>query len=136
MSALIKAVKINEIKISLFLIGAIRNIVDQAMFSNEGPNLSNPAETNIPRVIPKIYKLKKRKNKLIPRLSIEIPNNGDVNNIAGTKPISALIKAVPIREVMISLILIGEINKFVKFLLHISSRKSMLNPILVLNKKS
>ena len=48
----------------------------------------------------------------------------------------ALIKAVTISEVIISLIFIGEINKFVKFLLHISSRKSMLNPMLVLNKKS
>ena len=40
----------------------------------------------MPNVIPKIYKLKKRKNKLMPRLSIEIPNNGEVSNIAGTKP--------------------------------------------------
>ena len=48
--------------------GANKNIVDHAMFSNEGPNLSNPAETNKPRVIPKIYKLKKEKPKafLIP----------------------------------------------------------------------
>tara|TARA_B100000401_G_scaffold433235_1_gene371633 strand:+ start:289 stop:666 length:378 start_codon:yes stop_codon:yes gene_type:complete len=111
-------------------------MVDQAIFSKDGPNLSNPAETNIPKVIPKIYKLKKRKNKFIPRLSIEIPNNGEVNNIAGTKPINALIKAVTISEVIISLIFIGEINKFVKFLLQISSKKSILKPILVLNKKS
>ena len=116
--------------------GANKNIVDHAIFSKDGPNLSRPADTNIPKVIPKIYKLKKRKNKLRPRLSIEIPNNGEVKNIAGTKPIRALIKAVPTRDVMISLILIGEINKFVKFLLHISSRKSILNPMLVLNRKS
>ena len=116
--------------------GAIRNIVDQAIFSNDGPNLSKPAETKIPRVIPKIYKLKKRKNKLMPKLNIEIPNKGDVNSIAGTNPINARIKAVPTREVIISLIFIGEINKFVKFLLQISSKKSILNPILVLNKKS
>ena len=80
--------------------------------------------------------LRKRKNKLMPKFSIEIPNKGDVNNIAGTKPIRALIKAVPTSDVIISLILIGEINKFVKFLLHISSRKSILNPMLVLNRKS
>ena len=43
--------------------GAKRNIVDHAIFSNEGPNLSNPAETKIPNVIPKIYKLKKRKKR-------------------------------------------------------------------------
>ena len=36
---------------------------------------------------------------------------------AGTKPISALKIAVNVRDVMISLILIGAINKFVKFLL-------------------
>ena len=33
------------------------------MFSKDGPNLSNPAETNNPKVIPKIYRLKKRKAK-------------------------------------------------------------------------
>tara|TARA_B100000674_G_C37280736_1_gene663151 strand:+ start:221 stop:556 length:336 start_codon:yes stop_codon:yes gene_type:complete len=111
-------------------------MVDQAIFSKDGPNLSSPAETNIPKVIPKMYKLKKRKNKLNPRFNIEIPNNGEVNNIAGTKPIKALINAVLTREIIISLILKGEINKFVKFLLQISSKKSILNPILVLNKKS
>ena len=116
--------------------GANKNIVDHAMFSNEGPNLSNPAETNKPRVIPKIYKLKKRKAKGSPRFNKDIPNNGEVSNIAGIRPISALIKAVKTSEVMISLIFIGAINRFVKFLLHISSKNSMLNPILVLNKKS
>ena len=43
--------------------GAKRNIVEHAIFSNEGPNLSKPAETKIPKVIPKIYKLKKRRNR-------------------------------------------------------------------------
>ena len=41
-----------------------------------------------------------------------------------------------IRDKIISLIFIGAINKFVKFLLQISSKKSILKPILVLNKKS
>ena len=116
--------------------GAKRNIVDQAIFSNEGPNLSSPAETKIPKVIPKIYKLKKRKNKYIPRSNIDIPNNGEVKIIAGIRPIKALIKAVIISDVIISLIFIGAMNKFVKFLLQISSKNSMLKPILVLNKKS
>ena len=66
----------------------------------------------------------------------QIDKYGDVNNIAGTSPINALIKAVITSEVTISLIFIGDINKFVKFLLQISSRKSILNPMLVLNKKS
>ena len=116
--------------------GANKNIVDHAIFSNEGPNLSKPAETSKPRVIPKTYKLKKRKAKGIPRSNKEIPNIGDVNKIAGINPIRALIKAVKIKDIIISLIFIGAINKFVKFLLHISSKNSILNPILVLNKKS
>ena len=116
--------------------GAKRNIVDQAIFSNEGPNLNNPEETKIPKVIPKIYKLRKRKNKYIPRSNIDIPKSGDVKIIAGINPIKALIKAVITSDVIISLIFIGAMNKFVKFLLQISSKNNMLKPILVLNKKS
>jgi len=116
--------------------GANKNIVDHAIFSNEGPNLNNPDETNIPNVIPNIYKLKKRKNKCIPKSNIDIPKSGDVSRIAGIKPISALTRAVNTKETIISLIFIGAINKFVKFLLHISSKNNILKPILVLNKKS
>ena len=116
--------------------GANKNIVDQAIFSKDGPNLNKPADTNKPSVIPNMYKLKKRKANGNPRLNKEIPNSGEVNSIAGTKPISALIKAVKTRAEMISLIFIGAINKFVKFLLQISSKNNMLKPILVLNKKS
>ncbi len=116
--------------------GASKNIVDHAIFSNDGPNLSKPEETKIPSVIPKIYRLKKRKNKNIPKSKIEIPNNGDVSKIAGTRPISDLIKAVITSEVKISPILIGAMKRLVKFLLQISSKKSILKPILVLNKKS
>ena len=43
--------------------GANKNIVDQAIFSKEGPNLKSPAETKIPKVIPNKYKLKNKKNK-------------------------------------------------------------------------
>ena len=111
-------------------------MVDQAIFSNEGPNLNNPAETHIPSVIPNIYKLKKRKNKCNPRSNKDIPKRGDVSSIAGTSPIKTLIKAVQTREIIISLIFIGAINKLVKFLLQISSKNNMLKPILVLNKKS
>ncbi len=116
--------------------GANRNIVDHAIFSNEGPNLSKPAATNNPNVIPNIYKLIKRNAKGNPNCNKEIPNNGEVSSIAGINPINALINAVKTRETIISLIFIGAINRFVKFLLHISSKKSILNPILVLNKKS
>ena len=116
--------------------GANKNIVDHAIFSKEGPNLKSPAETKIPNVIPNKYKLKNKKNKWIPKSNIEIPKRGDVNKIAGTNPIRALIKAVEIKDIIISLILIGAINKFVKFLLHISSKNSILNPILVRKRKS
>ena len=116
--------------------GASKNMVDQAIFSKDGPNLNNPAETNKPKVIPKIYKLKKRNPRGKPNSNKEIPNIGDVNNIAGINPIKALIKAVKTSDTIISLIFIGAINKLVKFLLQISSKNSILNPILVLNKKS
>ena len=116
--------------------GANKNIVDQAIFSKDGPNLNKPADTINPKVIPKIYKLKKRKAKGKPRFNKEMPNNGDVSNIAGTNPIKARIKAVITKDIIISLIFIGAINRFVKFLLHISSKKSMLNPMLVLKRKS
>ena len=106
------------------------------MFSKDGPNLSNPAETNNPKVIPKIYRLKKRKAKGIPKFNNEIPNNGEVSSIAGIKPINALIKAVITKEIIISLIFIGAMKRLVKFLLHISSKNNILKPMLVLNKKS
>ena len=116
--------------------GASKNNVDQAIFSKDGPNLNNPADTNKPNVIPNIYKLRKRIIRGIPKSSKDIPNKGEVSKIAGTRPIKALIKAVKTNAIIISLILMGDIKRFVKFLLHISSKKSMLNPILVLNKKS
>ena len=65
-----------------------------------------------------------------------MPKRGEVSIIAGTKPIKALIRAVTINDIIISLIFIGAMNKFVKFLLHISSKKSILKPMLVLNRKS
>ena len=62
--------------------GAKTNIVDQAIFSNDGPNLKSPAATSTPSVIPKIYKLKKSKAKGKPKSSKDIPKSGEVNNIA------------------------------------------------------
>ena len=94
------------------------------------------ADTSMPKVIPKIYKLKKRKAKGNPHSNKDIPNRGEVSNIAGTSPIKALIKAVTTKEIIISLIFIGAMKRLVKFLLHISSKNNMLKPILVLNKKS
>ena len=106
------------------------------MFSKEGPNLSKPAETNSPRVIPKIQRLRNKKNSGIPRLKIEIPKRGDVKIIAGTSPIKVLTRAVKIKDTSISLVFIGDMNKFVKFLLHISSKNNILKLMLDLKRKS
>ena len=106
------------------------------MFSNDGPNLIRPALTNKPRVIPKIYKLKNNNNRGKPNFRIETPNNGEVKITAGTKPIKVLIKAVKISEIIISFNLRGAINKLVKFLLQISSKKSILKLMLDLKRIS
>jgi hypothetical protein len=116
--------------------GANRNNDDHAIFSKEGPYLNNPELTKRPSVIPKIYKLKNNNNNGGPSFNNEIPNKGEVRIIAGTKPIKVLIKAVTIKDIIISFILNGAINKLVKFLLQISSKKSILKLMLDLNKKS
>ena len=116
--------------------GANKNRDDHAMFSKEGPNLISPALTNNPNVIPKIYKLKNNISKGNPNFKIETPNKGAVKIIAGTSPINVLIKAVNINAVIISLIFKGAINRFVKFLLHISSKNNILKLILDLKRIS
>ena len=92
--------------------GANKNIVDHAIFSKEGPYLNRPEETNKPNVIPNAYKLKNSKKRGIPKSKIDIPNNGEVINIAGTKPIKVLRRAVKTNDIIISLIRRGAINKF------------------------
>ena len=116
--------------------GANKKRDDHAIFSKDGPNLMSPAHTNKPRVIPKKYKLKNNKRRGKPNFKIETPNKGDVKIIAGTNPIKVLINAVKTKDMTISLSLSGAINKFVKFLLQISSKKSMLKLMLDLNKIS
>ena len=106
--------------------GARKNKLAQAMFSNDGPNLSSPAVTKRPRVTPKIYKLNNKAIKAGPISNTETPNNGIANKAAGTKPIKDLNTAVIVNEAIISLILIGAMNKFVKFLLQISSKNIIL----------
>ena len=106
------------------------------MFSKAGPNLNNPEVTNRPKVIPKRYKLKKSKINEGPKLNIETPKKGVARSIAGTIPIKVLSKAVMVSDVMISLTFKGATNKFVKFLLQISSRNSILKLILDLKRKS
>ena len=116
--------------------GANKKRDDQAIFSNDGPNLIKPALTNRPSVIPKMYKLKNSNSRGKPSFKIETPNKGDVKITAGTNPIKVLIKAVKIKDIIISLSLSGAINKFVKFLLQISSKKSILKLILDLKSIS
>ena len=116
--------------------GAKKNRLAHAIFSNDGPNLSNPDVTNKPRLIPNKYSEINKKNKGKPSFKIETPNKGIDINTAGTNPIKVLKIAVKVREAIISLILIGAINRFVKFLLQISSRNIILKLMLALNKKS
>ena len=106
------------------------------MFSNEGPNLKRPEVTSIPKVVPNKYKLKKSKNKDGPIFRMETPNNGLINITAGTIPINVLINAVKVKAVTISLIFKGATKRFVKFLLHISSKNNMLKLMLDLKRKS
>ena len=116
--------------------GANRNRDDQAIFSKEGPNLISPALTNKPNVIPNMYKLKNNKSRGKPNFKIETPNKGEVKIIAGTNPINVLIKAVKIKAVIISFSFRGAINRFVKFLLQISSKNNILKLILDLKRIS
>ena len=101
-------------------------MVDQAIFSNEGPNRKSPAVTKSPSVTPKIYKLNNNANSGKPILKTETPNKGMANNAAGINPIKDLNTAVIVSDAIISLNFIGAINKFVKFLLQISSRNIIL----------
>ncbi len=116
--------------------GASKNNEDQAIFSKDGPNLIRPELTNKPKVIPNKYKLKNKSSRGRPKFKIETPNKGDVKIIAGTNPINVLIKAVKINDIIISLIFKGAINKLVKFLLQISSKKSILKLMLDLKRMS
>ena len=106
------------------------------MFSNDGPYLNNPEVTRSPSVIPNKYNEINKNIRGTPSLRTETPNKGIAINTAGTNPIKVLKIAVKVKAAIISLILIGAINKLVKFLLHISSRNIILKLILALNRKS
>ena len=60
------------------------------------------------------------------QMCIRDRKNGIANRAAGIRPIRVLKIAVKVKAAMISLILIGAIKRFVKFLLHISSRNIIL----------
>ena len=106
--------------------GAKKNKLAQAIFSKDGPNLRRPDVTNKPRVTPKIYRVKSKKISGVPILNIEIPNSGIAIILAGTSPIKVLKIAVKVNAAIISFNFIGAVNKFVKFLLQISSKNIIL----------
>tara|TARA_B110000438_G_C15206483_1_gene391031 strand:- start:132 stop:464 length:333 start_codon:yes stop_codon:yes gene_type:complete len=106
--------------------GAKKNKLAQAIFSKDGPNLISPEVTNSPNVTPNIYKVSSKKINGIPIKNIDTPKRGIAISAAGTKPIKVLKIAVSVNAVIISLNFIGAINKFVKFLLQISSKNIML----------
>ena len=106
--------------------GASKNKDDQAIFSKAGPYLIKPDETKIPSVIPKICKFIIKANKINPKSKIETPKRGIANKDTGIKPIKVLNIAVKVRDIIISLFLSGVMKRFVKFLLHISSRNIIL----------
>ena len=62
--------------------------------------------------------------------------SNELRIIAGIIPINVLNNAVVVRAVIISLIFNGATNRFVKFLLQISSKNNILKLILDRNKKS
>ena len=116
--------------------GAKKNKLAQAIFSKDGPYLNSPEVTRSPNVIPNRYNEMSKNIKGTPRLSTETPNKGIAIKTAGTSPIKVLKIAVKVKAAIISLILIGAMNKFVKFLLHISSRNIILKLMLARNRKS
>ena len=106
--------------------GAKKNKLAHAIFSKEGPNLSKPEVTRRPNVTPKTYKDTRRNINGVPIFKIETPNKGMAKSEAGTKPIKVLKIAVKVNAAIISLIFIGAMKRFVKFLLQISSRNIIL----------
>ena len=116
--------------------GAKKNKLAHAIFSKEGPNLIRPEVTSNPSVTPNMYNVSNKKINGIPIINIETSKSGIAKRAAGTNPIKVLKIAVKVNAAIISLNLIGAINKFVKFLLQISSKNIILKLILALNKKS
>ena len=106
--------------------GAKKNKLAQAIFSNDGPNLISPEVTNKPKVTPNIYRVSNKNIKGTPILNIETSKSGIAKSTAGIKPIKVLKIAVKVNAAIISLIFIGAMKRFVKFLLQISSRNIIL----------
>tara|TARA_B110001452_G_scaffold246228_1_gene231390 strand:+ start:395 stop:727 length:333 start_codon:yes stop_codon:yes gene_type:complete len=106
--------------------GARKKRLAHAIFSKDGPNLNRPDVTKSPNVTPNIYKAVSKNIREGPIVKIETPKRGIATKVAGIKPIKVLMMAVNVKDAIISLNLIGAINKFVKFLLQISSKNIIL----------
>ena len=106
--------------------GAKKNKLAQAIFSKDGPYLNRPDVTNNPSVTPKMYNVINKKIKGSPSLNMDTPKKGIATRAAGIIPNRVLKIAVKVKAAIISLNLIGAINKLVKFLLQISSKNIML----------
>ena len=104
----------------------IKNKLAQAIFSKEGPYRTKPEVTSSPRVIPNKYRLSNNNKSGKPNFKREIPKRGMAIITAGIRPISVRISAVQVKATIISPIFRGETNRLIKFLLHISSKKSIL----------
>ena len=109
--------------------------IEQTSMSQEQVALIETIDDKIARSEGKIERWTTEMDRLLGGEDIRVDNLIDREQIELDK-INALIKAVKTREIIISLIFIGAINRFVKFLLQISSKNNILKPILVLNKKS
>ena len=95
--------------------------------------ISNAMDVSVPSNIERISCLYgndvseiSKKISVGPILNIDTPKRGIAKKAAGTKPINVLNIAVKVSAAIISLNFIGAINKFVKFLLQISSRNIIL----------
>ena len=93
-------------------------------FQTTDQTSKSPDVTKSPKLIPNKYSANKSNTKGGPNSKIDTPNNGIEIKTAGTKPIKVLKIAVKVNETIISLILIGAMNRLVKFLLQIPLRTS------------
>ena len=84
--------------------------------------------TSNPKVTPNTYKETNKKISGAPISKIETSNNCVARRAAGIKPIRVRKIAVIVKAAIISLNLIGAMNKLVKFLLQISSKNKEVEP--------
>ena len=92
----------------------------------ERSNVDNWRVSSIPKYFDSTISFNDGPQEPYKKSKIETPNNGIAIIAAGTIPIKVLMIAVKVNAAIISLILIGAINRLVKFLLQISSKNIIL----------